>query len=61
MIAQVVAHIHLFNFSVFIFAFNKNIFEEIVVMLLHLFVTDICDHCKHKQNEMKSDESKNTY
>lgn len=49
MVAQIVTYVHLFYFAVFIFAFNKNIFEEIVIMLLHFFVADICNHWEKKQ------------
>jgi len=40
-VSQIVAHIHLLNLSVFVLAFDEDIFEEVVVVLLHLFVGDI--------------------
>lgn len=49
MIAQIVAYIHLFNFTIFIFAFNEYIFKKIIIMLLHFFVTDICNHWKNRK------------
>lgn len=38
MIAQIVAHIHLFDLAIFVFTFDEHIFKEIVVMLLHFLV-----------------------
>lgn len=38
MVAQVIAHIHFFNFAVPIFALNEHIFKKIVIMLLHFLI-----------------------
>merc|ERR1712018_544202 len=35
MIPKVIANVHLFNFTIFIFSFNKNIFEKVIIMPLH--------------------------
>merc|ERR1712044_120964 len=41
MVTEIIANIHLFNFAVLVLGFNKYIFKEVVVMLLHFFVTYI--------------------
>lgn len=57
MIAQIIAHVHFFNFTVAIFALNEDIFKEIVIMLLHFFIGNICNHYNSKEieKEMKID------
>jgi hypothetical protein len=44
MVSEVVANIHFLNLSIFIFELHENILKEVVVMLLHLFVRNICNH-----------------
>jgi len=41
MVSQVVAHIHLLNLSVFVLALDKDVLEEVVVVLLHLLVCNV--------------------
>ena len=38
MVTQVIAHIHLFNFSIFVFHLDENILEKVVVVRLHFHV-----------------------
>lgn len=49
MVTQIVAYIHFFNFTVFILAFNENIFEKVVIMLLHFLITNVSNHCNEIQ------------
>jgi len=46
MIAKIVANVHLLNLSVFVFQLNENVFEEVVVVLLHFLVRHICDQMR---------------
>ena len=39
-VTQVVTHVHLFHLPVFVLGLQKTVFEEIVVVFLHLFVRD---------------------
>lgn len=38
MIAEVVANVHLLNLAVFVLELDKDVFKEVVIMFLHLFV-----------------------
>merc|ERR1719435_19590 len=40
-VPKVIADIHLFNGSVFVLALNKHVFEEIIIVLLHLLVSHV--------------------
>lgn len=46
MISEIIANVHFFDFTIFIFTLHKNVFEKIIVMFLHFFVGYIGDHCK---------------
>merc|ERR1719507_1623411 len=41
MITQVVAHVHLLHLSILVLALNEDILKEVVIVLLHLFISDI--------------------
>jgi hypothetical protein len=41
MVPQIITHIHLFNFTILVLAFHKNIFEEVVIMFLHFLIGDV--------------------
>lgn len=46
MVAQVVAHIHLLYLAVLVLQLDKDVLEEVVVVLLHLLVRYVGDHWK---------------
>lgn len=58
MISQIIAHIHFFDFTIFIFAFNKDIFEEIIIMLLHFLIGHIGNHCRNENETITNREPK---
>lgn len=41
MITQVVTYVHFFDLTIFVFTFHKDVFKEVVIMFLHLFVRHI--------------------
>lgn len=41
MISQVVTDVHLFDFTVFIFELDENVFKEVIEMLLHFFFSHV--------------------
>jgi hypothetical protein len=45
-VSKIIANVHFFNFTVLIFAFNENIFKEVIIMLLHFLISDMI-HLKH--------------
>lgn len=40
-IAQVIANVHLLDFAVLVLGFDEDVFEEVVVVLLHLLIADV--------------------
>lgn len=49
MIAKIVAHVHLLDLTVLVLALDEYILEEVIVVLLHLFVRHIRNHCRRTE------------
>ena len=41
MISEVVADVHLLNLTILVLALNKDVFKEVIIVLLHLVVRHI--------------------
>jgi len=41
MVSQIVADIHLLNFTVLLFGFNETVFKKVVIMLLHFVIANV--------------------
>ena len=44
MVSQIVTDVHLLNFAIFVLHFQKDVLEEVVVMLLHFYVGNGVGH-----------------
>lgn len=45
-IAEIVAYVHLLDLAILVFTFDENVFEEVVIMLLHFLIRYICDQMR---------------
>lgn len=52
MISKVVAHVHLFDLTVFIFKLQEDILEEVVVMLLRLDIPHDTHGCRARGDSL---------
>lgn len=41
MVAEIIANVHLFDFSIFVLGLDENVLEKVIIMLLHLFIADV--------------------